>query len=78
MPSKIFRRDHSKVTDLKSMYKLMRYNDFKNDPSNYNQTCSPPYSPYLAIASRGDLKEPLGSIHPVCGVIMALEALIRK
>jgi hypothetical protein len=38
----------------------MRYNDFKNDPSIYNQTCSPPYFPYLAIASRGDLKEPIG------------------
>jgi hypothetical protein len=62
--AKIFRRDHSKLTDLKSMYKLMRYNDFRNDPlsqcSVYKQTCSPPYSPYLAIASRGDLNEPDG------------------
>jgi hypothetical protein len=60
----IFRRDHSKVTDLKSMYKLMRYNDFRNDPlsqcSVYNQTCSPPYSSLLTIASRGDLNVPNG------------------
>ncbi len=59
--AQIFRRDHSKVTNLKSMYKLMRYNDFKNDPlsrcSVYKQTCNPPYSPYLAIASRGDLNQ---------------------
>jgi hypothetical protein len=62
--AQIFRRDHSKVTDLKSMYKLMRYNDFKNDPlsqcSVYKKTCSLPYSPHLAIASRGDLNEPNG------------------
>ena len=60
----IFRRDHSKVTDLKTLYSLMRYNDFKNDPfsqcKQYNQTCSPPYSADLAIASRNDLNDPKG------------------
>jgi hypothetical protein len=42
----------------------MRYNDFKNDPLSqcdiYNQTCSPPYSAHLAIASRKDLNDPIG------------------
>jgi hypothetical protein len=62
--AKIFRRDHSKVVDLKSLYSLMRYNDFKNDPFSkckvYNQTCSPPYSADLAIAARNDLNDPNG------------------
>jgi hypothetical protein len=62
--AQIFSRDHSKVTDLKSMYKLMRYNDFKNDPlsqcSVYNLSCSPSFSAALAIASRQDLNDPNG------------------
>jgi hypothetical protein len=60
----IFRRDQSKVVDLKSLYKLMRYNDFKNDPFSkcavYNQTCNPPYSADLTIAARNDLNDPNG------------------
>ncbi|CAG2181464.1 unnamed protein product, partial [Oppiella nova] len=28
----IFKREESKVTDLKTLYSLMRYNDFKKDP----------------------------------------------
>jgi hypothetical protein len=46
------------------MYKLMRYNDFKNDPlsqcSIYNHSCSPSFSADLAIASRNDLNDPNG------------------
>jgi hypothetical protein len=30
--ARILRTYHLKITDLKSMYKLMLYNDFKNDP----------------------------------------------
>jgi hypothetical protein len=50
---KIFRREQSEVTDLKSKYKLMRFNDFKNDSISqcdvYNQTCSPPFRPILLL-----------------------------
>ena len=31
--SMIIDRDHAKVKDLDSLMKLMRYNDFKNDPA---------------------------------------------
>ena len=62
--ARIFRREESKVTDLKSLYSLMRYNDFKVDPlskcQEYNQTCSPPYSADLTIAARNDLNDPKG------------------
>jgi hypothetical protein len=62
--ARIFRRDHLKVTDLKSMYKLMRYNDFKNDLlsqcSSYDHSCSPPFSADSAIAARNDLNDPNG------------------
>ncbi|KAM3172655.1 hypothetical protein ACTXT7_014093 [Hymenolepis weldensis] len=58
--AQIFRRDQGKVTDLPSMYRLMRYNDFTHDPlSRYNST--PPYTAFFAIAARGDLNDPNGS-----------------
>ncbi|VUZ53168.1 unnamed protein product [Hymenolepis diminuta] len=58
--AQIFRRDQGKVTDLPSMYRLMRYNDFIHDPlSRYNST--PPYTAFFAIAARGDLNDPNGS-----------------
>jgi len=50
----IFKRDHSKVTDMASMEKLMRYNNFKEDPLSACD-CSPPYSGENAIAGRSDL-----------------------
>ncbi|XP_054163966.1 putative phospholipase B-like 2 [Oppia nitens] len=57
----IFRRNHSEIVDMKTLYAFMRYNDFKNDPlsqcSHYNQTCSPPYSSALTIAARNDLND---------------------
>ncbi|CAG2100801.1 unnamed protein product [Medioppia subpectinata] len=62
--AQIFHRDQSKVTDLKTLYQLMRYNDFKHDPlsqcETYNQVCDPPNSAGLAIASRSDLSDPDG------------------
>lgn len=59
----IFARDHSLVTDLSTMYLLMRYNDFKNDPLSRCSTCSPPYTAIAAISSRSDLNDPNG-IYP--------------
>ena len=48
--AKIFRRDQSKVTDIDSYKKLIRYNDYLNDEFSENL-------PNFAIASREDLKE---------------------
>ena len=44
----IFRRDESKVNDIKSFFDLLRYNDFKNDPLSKGD-------PGNVIAYRGDL-----------------------
>jgi hypothetical protein len=46
--AKIFRRDHHKVTDVPSMQKIMRYNDWENDPFSGGNPCN-------QIASRCDL-----------------------
>ncbi|ESO04980.1 hypothetical protein HELRODRAFT_185539 [Helobdella robusta] len=50
----IFKRDHSKVVDMNSMMRLMRYNDFTHDPLSACN-CTPPYSAENAIAARCDL-----------------------
>lgn len=57
---RIFTRDHGKVTNLESLMRLMRYNDFKHDP--YSRcTCEPPYSGENAIAARSDLNPANGT-----------------
>ncbi|XP_065305161.2 putative phospholipase B-like 2 [Dermacentor albipictus] len=58
--AKIFRRDHVKVKDMNSMIKLMRYNDYKNDPLS-RCNCVPPYNPTYAVAPRYDLLDPHGT-----------------
>ncbi|XP_066989802.1 LOW QUALITY PROTEIN: putative phospholipase B-like 2 [Macrobrachium rosenbergii] len=50
----IFARDHTRVTDMDSMYSLMRYNDYKNDPLS-KCDCDPPYSAENGISARSDL-----------------------
>lgn len=50
----IFKRDHSKVSDINSMIKLMRYNDYTKDPLS-RCNCTPPYSAENAISARCDL-----------------------
>ncbi|CAH8433767.1 unnamed protein product [Heterobilharzia americana] len=57
--AKIFRRDHHKVTDFPSMLKLMRYNNFMNDPLSVCP-CKPPYTSNGAISSRNELNDPDG------------------
>ncbi|CAL1540352.1 unnamed protein product [Lymnaea stagnalis] len=62
----IFKRDVGKVKDLDSMTKLMRYNNFQNDPLS-RCNCTPPYSAENAIACRDDLnpidgKYPFGAL----------------
>ncbi|KAH7964880.1 hypothetical protein HPB49_002205 [Dermacentor silvarum] len=55
----IFKRDHGKVQDMDSMIKLMRYNDYQNDPLS-RCNCTPPYSAENAISARSDLNPPDG------------------
>ncbi|XP_059156193.1 putative phospholipase B-like 1 [Physella acuta] len=50
----IFKRDVTNVRDLTTMTKLMRYNNFMNDPLS-RCNCTPPYSAENAIACRDDL-----------------------
>ncbi|XP_054714812.1 putative phospholipase B-like 2 [Uloborus diversus] len=58
--AQIFRRDHKKVTDLQSMMKLMRYNDYTHDPLS-RCNCTPPYSAENAISARSDLNPANGT-----------------
>ena len=46
----IFRRDQSKVNDVESYKKLMRYNDFENDPLSKGDASN-------VISYRGDLEQ---------------------
>ncbi|XP_028400611.1 putative phospholipase B-like 2 [Dendronephthya gigantea] len=57
--AQIFKRDQSKVVDLASMMKLMRYNDYTHDPLS-KCNCTPPYSAENAISSRSDLNPASG------------------
>ncbi|XP_077491383.1 putative phospholipase B-like 2 isoform X2 [Amblyomma americanum] len=56
----MFKRDHSKVQDMDSMVRLMRYNDYKNDPLS-RCNCTPPYSAENAISARSDLNPENGT-----------------
>ena len=50
----IFARDAPKVSDIPSMIKLMRYNDYTRDPFSACN-CTPPYSAENAISARCEL-----------------------
>lgn len=52
--AKIFARDAPNVTDMESMIKLMRYNNYREDPFSACN-CTPPYSAENAISARCDL-----------------------
>ncbi|XP_066989781.1 putative phospholipase B-like 2 [Macrobrachium rosenbergii] len=56
----IFKRDHSSVKNIVTMIRLMRYNDFKNDPLA-RCDCTPPYSAENAISARNDLNPKNGT-----------------
>ncbi|XP_065197312.1 putative phospholipase B-like 2 [Sycon ciliatum] len=58
--ARIFRRDHAKVVDVKSLQHLMRYNDFQHDEYGRCQ-CTPPYSGENGIAARSDLNPTNGT-----------------
>ncbi|ETN71256.1 lysophospholipase [Necator americanus] len=56
----IFRRDHDDVTDMNSMIRLMRSNNYTEDPLSRCE-CDPPYSGENAISCRSDLNPPNGT-----------------
>ena len=61
--AEIFRRNETDVRSLEDVKRLMRYNNYLHDPYSLipncsgtpNNTCNPPYSASLAIASRFDV-----------------------
>ncbi|XP_050733452.1 putative phospholipase B-like 2 [Eriocheir sinensis] len=56
----IFKRDHISVKNLKTMIKLMRYNNFQHDQLS-RCNCTPPYSGENAISARNDLNPKNGT-----------------
>ncbi|XP_036382815.1 putative phospholipase B-like 2 [Megalops cyprinoides] len=59
--AQIFRRNHSLVTDMESMIRLMRYNNFKEDPLSKCQGCDPPFNGENTISARSDLNPSNGT-----------------
>ncbi|XP_067911223.1 putative phospholipase B-like 2 isoform X2 [Heterodontus francisci] len=57
----IFHRNQSLVTDMDSMIKLMRYNNFMNDPLSECQLCNPKSNGENAISARSDLNPANGT-----------------
>jgi hypothetical protein len=58
--ARIFHRDQNNVTDLESLRRLMRYNDYKHEPFS-RCGCNPPYTAEAGIAARGDLNPANGT-----------------
>uniref|UniRef100_A0AC35U4X8 Phospholipase B-like n=1 Tax=Rhabditophanes sp. KR3021 TaxID=114890 RepID=A0AC35U4X8_9BILA len=52
--ARIFHRDQGKVTDMNSLRKLMRYNDYTHEKFS-RCNCTPPYTAEASISARGDL-----------------------
>ena len=65
--AKIFRRDHHKVKDVETMTRMMRYNDYKNDPLSICEKCQPKENAIFAISARGDLN-PVDGKYPFRGI----------
>uniref|UniRef100_A0A915E929 Phospholipase B-like n=1 Tax=Ditylenchus dipsaci TaxID=166011 RepID=A0A915E929_9BILA len=64
--ARMFKRDHANVTDLDTLTKLMRYNNYKKDEFS-KCDCNPPYTAEAAISSRGDLN-PANGTYPFPGM----------
>uniref|UniRef100_A0A1I7SUI5 Phospholipase B-like n=1 Tax=Bursaphelenchus xylophilus TaxID=6326 RepID=A0A1I7SUI5_BURXY len=58
--AKILERDHDKVVDIPTLFKLMRYNNYTQDEFS-KCACNPPYTAEAAISSRGDLNPANGT-----------------
>ncbi|XP_077417241.1 putative phospholipase B-like 2 [Vanacampus margaritifer] len=59
--AQIFKRDQKTVTDVSSMMRLMRYNNFKEDPLSRCQECNPHENAENAISARSDLNPANGT-----------------
>uniref|UniRef100_A0A673CQH4 Phospholipase B-like n=1 Tax=Sphaeramia orbicularis TaxID=375764 RepID=A0A673CQH4_9TELE len=59
--AQIFRRNQTAVTDVDSMIRLMRYNNFKEDPLSKCEGCIPPANGENAISARSDLNPANGT-----------------
>ncbi|XP_060926880.1 putative phospholipase B-like 2 [Limanda limanda] len=59
--AQIFRRNQTDVTDVDSMVRLMRYNNFKEDPLSKCKGCDPPGNGENAISARSDLNPANGT-----------------
>ncbi|XP_037536378.1 putative phospholipase B-like 2 [Nematolebias whitei] len=59
--AQIFKRDQTRVTDLDSMVRLMRYNNFKEDPLSRCEECNPSENGENAISARSDLNSANGT-----------------
>ncbi|XP_039628230.1 putative phospholipase B-like 2 [Polypterus senegalus] len=59
--AQIFKRNQSLVTDMESMIRLMRYNNFQNDPLSKCEGCKPPFNGENAISARSDLNPANGT-----------------
>ncbi|XP_035514856.1 putative phospholipase B-like 2 [Morone saxatilis] len=59
--AQIFRRNQTAVKDVDSMVRLMRYNNFKEDPLSKCEGCDPPANGENAISARSDLNPANGT-----------------
>ncbi|XP_018524196.1 putative phospholipase B-like 2 [Lates calcarifer] len=59
--AQIFRRNQTDVKDVDSMIRLMRYNNFKEDPLSKCEGCNPPANGENAISARSDLNPANGT-----------------
>uniref|UniRef100_A0A8D3AJL0 Phospholipase B-like n=1 Tax=Scophthalmus maximus TaxID=52904 RepID=A0A8D3AJL0_SCOMX len=59
--AQLFRRNQTDVTDVDSMVRLMRYNNFKEDPLSKCEGCDPPANGENAISARSDLNPANGT-----------------
>ncbi|XP_070821410.1 putative phospholipase B-like 2 [Chaetodon trifascialis] len=59
--AQIFKRNQTFVTDEDSMIRLMRYNNFKEDPLSKCKGCDPPANGENAISARSDLNPANGT-----------------
>ncbi|KAM6943857.1 putative phospholipase B-like 2 isoform 2-T2 [Lycodopsis pacificus] len=59
--AQIFKRNQTAVTDMDSMVRLMRYNNFKEDPLSKCEGCNPHANGENAISARSDLNPANGT-----------------
>ncbi|XP_070812719.1 putative phospholipase B-like 2 [Pituophis catenifer annectens] len=59
--AQIFRRNQTLIQDMDSMIRLMRFNNFLQDPLSRCQGCNPPQNGENAISARSDLNPANGT-----------------